>query len=159
MPQNFGIFRALQCLAPYETPQCSKNPNVLRHEVHQTLQCLENPKNSNFFVNYAALRAIDREKIGIFWIFQALQCLGTSCPKTFGFFEHYSVWCTSELYIILLLYDSIALLPYYFFTLLFITLLLKYFVTLFINYSFLQYWYDFITLVVYLCIAIVLHCY
>ena len=63
---------------------------------------------------------------------------------------------------ILLLYDSIALLPYYFFTLLlydsFIQILC-YSSTLFICSYFLHYWYDFITLVVYLCITIVLHFY
>ena len=101
------------------------------------------------------------QKFGIFWEFPSFIVFGAPhAPKLWDFSSitvfggpHRSFYYSMTL----LLYYPITCLLYYF-----ITLLLIYFVTLLLYSSiiiFLHYWYDLITLVVYLCITIVVHCY
>ena len=163
MPQNFRISRAFQCLVYL---RATKHCNARKIPKFWGMRCTKdcNARKIQKILKFRDLwpsSLHNLQKFRIFGIFRALQCLVHLMPKTSEFFEHFSVWCTSELYTIPLFYVSIALLLLYFFhsiTLMFFsdTLLLYYSIHTLFYFPLL---YDLITLVVYLCISIVLHCY
>ena len=164
MPQNFRIFRELQCLVYLRT---TKHRNARKIPKFCGMRCTKHcnawkiPKIPKFRDLWpSSLHSL--QKFGIFGILRALQCVVHLMPQNFGIFRSITVFGVPQSYIFFHYSMTIALLPYYFLTQLLYcstTQILCYSITLFIYYSFLHYRYDFITLVVYLCITIVLHCY
>ena len=138
MPQDFWIFRALQCLVYL---RASKHRNVRKIPKFWGMRCTKycNARKIPKIPKFRDLWPSSLHSWDFFGFFEHYSVWCSSRPKTLGFFEHCSVWCTSEPYKFLLLYDSIALLPYYCFTLLLyysFTQILCYSITLFISYSF-----------------------
>ena len=146
----YMICRALQCLV-HLMPQNFKDfPSSTVFGVpqsYETLQCS--------FWGMRCTKHCNARKIPTILKFRDLWSQARIAYRISGFcgfFEHYSVWCTPELLIILLLYYCFTLLLHFS-----ITSILYYSITLLIYFSLLLYYC--ITVEVFLCITVVLYCY
>ena len=67
----------------HETPQCSKNPKVLGHEVHKPCNARKIPKMPKFRDLWpSSLHSL--QKFGSFGMLRAVQCLVHLMPQNFG---------------------------------------------------------------------------
>ena len=95
MPQNFRIFRALQCLAYLrgtEHRNAGKIPKFwgMRCTKHCNARKIQKTQH---VVIYGQQACIVYRSLGFLGVSKHYSFWCTSCPKTLGLFEHYRVWC------------------------------------------------------------------
>ena len=97
VPQNFGIFGSLQCLVYL---RATKHRNARKIPKFWGMRCtnpvmLERSQKNPNFVIYGPQACMVYKSLGVLGFYEQYSVWCTSCPKTLGFFGHYSVWCTS----------------------------------------------------------------